>query len=84
MVGKRIWLKGNWTPGARQVWVRWEGTSTGPWFRIGIRFDPHDIWIGVYWKIDKPEFFGPWTYRIYICVLPMLPIWLAYTPKERL
>ena len=35
---------------------------------ISLRYEPRDLWIGVYW--DRPI----WGLVIYICILPMLPI----------
>lgn len=35
---------------------------------IWIEFNPHDLWIGLYWK----RYYG--ERHFYVCVLPMLPI----------
>ncbi len=39
------------------------------WF-LKIDFNPHDIWIGIYWK--RYSVIGFWD--IYICIIPMFPI----------
>lgn len=37
-----------------------------------VLFEPRDLWIGVFW--DK-AFDG--TYDVYVCILPMLPIYFT-------
>lgn len=39
---------------------------------LDIRFVIQDVWIGVYWKIEKVY---PYKFiDIYICIIPMFPI----------
>jgi hypothetical protein len=42
---------------------------------INIKFEPKDIWIGIYWTTHN------WVYEkeldLYICIIPMLPIKIA-------
>lgn len=59
-------------------WV--ETMPTKPRLNVSIKFEPRDLWIGVFWTRQG----GPAYYilDIYICLLPMLPIrfhfeWLA-------
>lgn len=42
-----------------------------------IKFEPRDLWVGIYWKSE------PWTYphcsttrkiTCYLCIIPMFPI----------
>jgi hypothetical protein len=50
--------------------------------KISIKFEPRDIWIGVYW--DKESYFIPlplekWTVvRVYICLIPLFPIKVSW------
>jgi hypothetical protein len=50
--------------------------------KISIKFDPHDLWIGAYWKVERPRL------KVYICLIPMLPICievrraLPYRPED--
>jgi hypothetical protein len=42
-----------------------------------IKFEPRDIWVGVYWKTGfKPRHRRPMIRQItlYVCIVPMLPI----------
>lgn len=55
--------------------------------KLELRFDPHDIWIGVYWKpftwIHDLNMNGRWGVKLYICILPMLPLVLSiWTNRE--
>lgn len=34
---------------------------------ISIKFEPRDLWIGVFWTFDD-------CLKIYICIVPTLPI----------
>lgn len=41
-----------------------------------IYFEPRDLWVGIYWTRDGT------IMRLYICLLPMLPIrisWWSYS-----
>lgn len=42
-----------------------------------IKFEPRDIWIGVFWNLSTTVMTG--RLLVYICILPMLPIKLAFT-----
>lgn len=39
--------------------------------RVSIKFEPRDIWIGVYWNKPYKNINILW---IYICIVPMFPI----------
>lgn len=43
-----------------------------------IKFEPRDIWIGVYWDYTKSNEIKYHALRIYICIIPCLPICLAW------
>lgn len=46
-------------------------------FSVHVRFDPHDMWVGIFWLvIDSIE--GWRVLNIYVCILPMLPIHFAF------
>lgn len=57
--------------------------------KISVKFDPHDLWIGVYWRVKwhVKLVSGGTTYgrkvHIYICVVPMLPIHIEWWRKKR-
>ena len=41
------------------------------YWESGLKFEPRDIWVGVYWKRY------PCALELFICFLPMLP-WRLY------
>jgi hypothetical protein len=41
-----------------------------------IIFEPRDLWIGIYWNYSKP-WKGLDNLFVYICVVPMFPIFLS-------
>jgi hypothetical protein len=43
-----------------------------PRFSVALEFKPQDLWIGAYWQKG----------HCWICLLPMLPLHFAYTPKD--
>ena len=45
--------------------------------KINIKFEPRDIWIGLY--IDSKFDTYRCKYKIYVCLLPMLPIVISYS-----
>jgi hypothetical protein len=53
---------------------------------IALLFDPHDLWIGVFWKRDgpRPERGMPSPYwHVYVCIVPCLPIHILWRAKEK-
>jgi len=54
----------------------------GFWLPVRIKFERRDWWIGVFF--DRREwFYGPSHYRIYICILPTLPIVITIRIPEK-
>ena len=46
------------------------GDGTGYSRRVSVRilFEPHDVWLGIYWTGNKDD------WKLYLCLLPCLPI----------
>lgn len=44
--------------------------------RVSVRatFEPRDLWIGVYWDLRRHGYSPYRDLRIYLCIIPMLPI----------
>jgi hypothetical protein len=40
---------------------------------VRMRFEPRDLWVGVYWTVDKHDECYQSLY-VYVCLLPCLPI----------
>lgn len=45
---------------------------------ITVKFEPRDIWIGVYWNLSKSIESAYRKLDVYVCILPMLPIRLRF------
>ena len=43
-----------------------------------IEFEPHDLWVGVYWRRYYIRGWDLWQYQVYICLLPMFPLHLQF------
>lgn len=57
-------------------------------YRAAFKFDPRDLWVGVYWKLAESGFYAErpyvWDiYHIYICLIPMIPLFLRVGIKHR-
>ena len=44
---------------------------------LKIKFEPRDLWVGIYWTIEE-DFILQRFLKIYICIIPMLPICLDF------
>ena len=49
-----------------------------------VKLDPHDIWVGLYWKksVVEHDEIKTTMWKFYICVIPMLPIILEIETKK--
>ena len=45
-------------------------------FGIWILFEPRDLWLGVYWKVDCTHI------HIYLTIIPTLPILFTWVRKR--
>ncbi len=50
--------------------------------RIRIYFEPRDLWVGVYWNVERTSFDNSRVrcreWSVYICLLPCFPIRLRW------
>lgn len=46
--------------------------------RVSIEFNPHDLWIGVFWHYYSYLTIDFDKLDVYICIVPMLPILIAF------
>ena len=42
-------------------------------FRISLRFEPRDMWAGIYWNRQ-----GGLAFDVFICIIPMFPIMIRW------
>lgn len=47
---------------------------------IHILFEPHDLWIGVYWRTFMEG--GDKMLQLYVCILPTLPIQITFPIRK--
>ena len=43
---------------------------------IKLKFEPRDLWIGIYWDFQKWAREPQSDLRIYICFIPMFPLYI--------
>jgi hypothetical protein len=56
------------------------------WYRvtfIAVKWEPRDVWIGVYWT-PYPDGWLPFltNFRVYVCIVPMVPIIFDLIERE--
>lgn len=39
---------------------------------LNIQWEPHDLWVGVFWRTTPSEFL-----HLYVCLVPLFPIHLT-------
>jgi len=50
--------------------------------KVALKFVPQDCWLGIYWRRTPIEFWDMgdpthncgWDWKVYLCLLPCLPI----------
>jgi hypothetical protein len=50
------------------------GNSLYRFNKTEIKFEPKDLWIGLYWTINGLPFGKMVVYKFYFCIIPMFPI----------
>ena len=54
-----------------------------PWIKAQFQWEPRDLWIGIFWRINR-EMTPPFcTLHIYVCILPMMPLHVTVLLKGR-
>jgi hypothetical protein len=49
------------------------------WKHVGgwswrFEFKPQDMWVGVFWRLDRPGGFIAESLDVWVCVIPMVPL----------
>lgn len=42
----------------------------------GVKFEPRDLWVGVFWDMQGRPGGLLRSFRLYVCLVPMIPLWL--------
>lgn len=45
---------------------------------IDLKFEPHDLWVGVYWKVTRSVESSYRCLKVYVCIVPTLPLILTW------
>lgn len=61
------------------VWVKYDNERKYNFRSIRILFEPRDAWIGAYWTFQNIGSKEIKAFKIYICLVPFLPIVLTWT-----
>lgn len=48
----------------------------GQHISMWLLFEPRDLWVGIYWKLDCTHGY------IYVCMVPMLPLQITWVRKR--
>jgi hypothetical protein len=48
-------------------------------------WEPHDLWVGCYWKVERHQLGSPsdrrrvriWLLHVYVCLVPCVPLCLT-------
>ena len=48
-----------------------------------IKFNPKDIWIGLYWTIREERYGWRHYYQFYICIIPCFPVFFEIARSNR-
>jgi hypothetical protein len=59
----------DWTCGGRMILLFYQHFQR---FSIGFKFEPRDLWVGIYWTMSEDA----WArfLEIYVCIIPTLPL----------
>ena len=52
-----------------------------PTLKAQFQFEPRDLWIGLFWRINRempPPFY---TLHLYVCILPLVPLHITILLK---
>lgn len=57
-------------------------TPKDPKFLVKLKFEPRDLWVGVYWDFERyiwnPDQTEHWWLDVYVCLIPTLPLRLGW------
>jgi len=65
------------------AWKQW-GTNDPvvDFIYVALEFKFQDMWVGVFWKNESVSYLGKTDYSIWICLFPMLPIYIRRVRYE--
>lgn len=54
--------------------ARWRIVDA-PRCKVQFQFEPRDLWVGLFWRVNRHPFFS--TLHLYICVVPTVPLHIS-------
>ncbi len=53
------------------------------WIKAQFQFEPRDLWIGLFWRVNRHPNPLPRFLHIYLCVIPLVPFHMTIMLRNR-
>jgi len=51
-------------------------------FKAQFQFEPRDLWIGLFWRINREMPAPFYTLHFYICIIPIIPLHITILKRS--